>query len=229
MKHKVALSIPVLDTVPGECLGFHMVVAAEIARLCRLTVINPVNLQPHDVARTRACKTAIDQGCDYIMFVDADTAVPFGGFTKLYDELRSRQAVAACGLYYKRGYPYTTVWSKQVGETMSYVDAESGTFDIDAGGTGCMMIDLMWCIDNIKWPWFEMHKDPDGLTLITDDITFCKRIRDRGGNIIGVADVFCTHYGSREVITRQNAEVYRKLWLTNHDLVRSNFEQGDKP
>jgi hypothetical protein len=213
-KVRIAVGVPVFETVAGEALGALMTLSGEVARHGGMVVFTPVGMVPHDRARMFITNLAMEMKCSLLLFVDADTKVPVGGFTKLLEVLRTTGAVAVSGHYYRRGYPYTCVWCarNEVNGEWHHLEASSGTWEIESSGLGCCLIDLDWVQTHLQKPYFVCGKDADG-TFITDDISFFTQVREKGGKILGCGDVRCGHVHSRIVIDDTNVLKLRQQHL----------------
>ena len=214
---KIAVGIPVFDTVPGEALGPLLRTGAEVARHGKVVFLTPVGMNPHDRARMFVAGIGGDMGCDYLFFVDADTVVPPGAFPKLLKTLQENKVQAVSGYYYRRGYPYTSVWAKRNGvdNEWHHVEAKSGLHEIESSGLGCCLIDLKWVQANMTRPYFVCKQHENG-TLITDDISFFEQMRERGGKLLGDADVRCSHVHTRLLITDKNVDSLRREQVHTH-------------
>lgn len=206
----ICLAIPVEDTVYGEALGPHLTVAAEIAKSYTINIVVPFATSPHDAARIKAFDAAINLGCEYLFFVDDDTCVPLGGFTQLLETMLKEKPVVVSGHYYRRGYPFTSVWGKEHEGTFYQAEATEGVHEIDSSGLGCALIDVKWVVENLERPFFEMTPSPVG-TMITDDVSFFKKVKDKQGKVLGDASVRCSHIGHRLIINSRTVDDYRKL------------------
>lgn len=205
-----ALAMPILDHVPGEAMLSHLVMTVEAAAHTNLYVLTPFNTLPHDRARMCAMTPAMDAKCDFIFWVDDDTMCPPDTFPILLQTMREQKAQVVTGHYYRRGYPFTCVWSKD-GKT---VDAPDGVHEIDCSGLGCALVDLKWVMENLKPPFFTMTlEDGKSCSNVTDDVSFYEKVRLAGGKVIGNANVRCTHLGERMVINTKTAEFFRKIML----------------
>jgi len=179
--------------------------------------LTPEGYSPHDAARQMIWDEAMDRGCDRLMFVDADTTVPGGGFPQLMTDMDNAKCAVVSGFYLRRGYPYTPVWCVQVNGEWFQVMAESGLHEIQMTGLGCALIDLKWAKEHLPKTPFTM-KQEGGITKITDDMVFLEHVRAAGGKILGDADVKCEHIGRREVITTKTAESLRLAYMAEHGL-----------
>lgn len=219
---KLMIGMPVQDNVPGAAFNHHIAVIVEASKLMtkkypeadpesgNLFTLTPVGLSPHDTARWLITKAAMDMNCERLFMMDDDTITPRGGITKLMEEMDNRQCAAISGFYLRRGYPYTPVWSatNPTDKKLYQVDADQGVHEIFSSGLGCCLIDLKWCRENIKDPWYKM-KQTEHNTEITDDCVFFDAIRAAGGTLLGDADVQCPHVGRAEFITRESASFLR--------------------
>lgn len=209
---KVALGIPSVESVPAEAFGHHLRLAGEIARQDDLVTITPSNVIPHDRARSLVVDCAKRMDCDLLFFVDDDTLVPKGAYQRLKEVMDDTQAQAVSGRYYRRGYPYTCVWSLEVQGKMTQVDARKGVHLIHTSGLGCALIDFRWICKHMEEPMFTMREGQKSRE-VTDDITFFDQMREKGGKLVGVADVSCVHVGQRVLIGDDNVDYLRKTEL----------------
>jgi hypothetical protein len=210
MKHKVALGIPVIENVPVETYPSHLAIAADMGSIVDTKIIVSESIMPHDRARIQIFDKAVKEGCDYLMFVDDDNFIPRGSFKLLYDLMVEKNPVVVSGDYLRRGYPYTSVWSVYRGEKTFQANATEGVHEINCSGLGCALIDVEWVEKNLEKPYFYMEQNEEG-TQITDDVTFFRQIREKGGRVLGHARVQCGHAGRRVMFTRDSVEDWRKL------------------
>lgn len=239
---KIALAIPVIGDVPGEAFGFHMTQAVEVGRLGKLAIFVPLNKMPHDVARNETIAEAMMEQCDLLYFIDDDTIAPLGAFPKLLEVMQTTGARVVSGHYYRRGWPYTCVWSKELPRPANLetdlpaqqgaeelktawfpVDALEGIHEIHTSGLGCALIDLRWVSQNIQPPWCEMLKGEKG-TIVSDDTTFLTKVREKGGLILGHAGVRCVHLGERTMIHEGTVD-----YLRQQVILQKQTESGNIP
>lgn len=201
---RLTVGIPIVDSVPGEAMKSHLELLVQIARTAKIHVSTPMNLMPHDRARSIVMEEAFVSQSDYLLFIDDDMIVPKEAYCLLLETMtfKKPKPVAVSGHYYRRGYPYTCVWSKEVEKQFHCVDATAGTHEIHTSGLGCCLIDVKWVRENLTAPYFSM-KPGEKMTQVTDDITFFDSIRAAGGLVLGNAEVRCGHLGERVVICDQ--------------------------
>ncbi len=211
---RLCVGMPIYDTVPGIAFGRLLATAGEAARLGEVTFASPFGIAPHDRARNICADVAIQTNCEYLFFVDIDTIVPLGSLRHMVGVMRDTGAHIVSGHYYRRGYPFTCVWSKRMAggpdsEEWSQVDAEAGIHEIGTSGLGCALIDIQWVKNNLSKPYFHCGINQQG-TFVTDDITFYRKVGDMGGKILGDAYVRCGHVFERVVVTDDNVKVLRE-------------------
>jgi hypothetical protein len=210
---KIALGIPVVDSVPAEAFGHHLATAIELRKLGEVAIFTPINYFPHDRARMMVTEGAREQDCDLLLFVDDDTILPPGACQRLYNTMQEHKAQVVSGHYYRRGYPYTSVWSRKNAEGQwCQVDADKGVYEIHTSGLGCALIDLRWVWENLKPPFYTMGHDKQG-TTVTDDISFFDRVREAGGKILGDANVRCVHLAGRQCVSDETVVQLRNWSL----------------
>ncbi len=104
---KIAVGIPIVDNIPGECFGSLAAQVGEIAKEGHEPiVVSVLNVFPHDIARNRLLKNIRKLGVDMVYFLDADMVIPQGAFKtllKAYQETDGATLMSA--FYYRRGYP----------------------------------------------------------------------------------------------------------------------------
>lgn len=218
---KLGIGMPIVEDVPGEAFGHHIATFVEAAKNYsvgkaedgsenQVFSITPVGLAPHDTARLKIYQLANEQNCDRLFMMDDDTITPRGGLVELMRTMNETKCVAVSGFYLRRGNPYTSVWTVQASDGKIYqTDADSGVHEIFSSGLGCCLIDLEWCRKNLDGDLF-LQKQEAGRTIISDDMSFFENIRNKGGKLLGNANVQCVHVGRRELITRETATDLRK-------------------
>jgi hypothetical protein len=212
---RIAIGIPMIETVPAEGVVDLMALVVETARHGDLALCTPLNVMPHDAARIMAVDDAISQDCELFLSIDDDTIPPKDTFVRLHQTMKSSGAQVVSGHYYRRGYPYTCVWSRKIDGTYFQVDALSGEHEIHVSGLGCALIDLRWVQKNLRKPYFEMIHTGQK-TMIADDVTFFTKVNEAGGKVVGNADVRCVHLGFRMPICDDTVDYLRKLHIEKH-------------
>lgn len=208
----LGIGIPIVGDVPTEAYGTHLKAAAEArVHVDEIKIITCQNISPHDVARTVLIKKAFQEKCDLLFFIDADMILPTQTFKKLYDVLSDKKCVAVSGHYYRRGYPYTCVWTNVIeGVTILGSSALNGVHKIDSSGLGCCLIDLKWVAANLKEPYFKYEVLPNG-DIKWEDAWFFARVRDAKGIVYGHGGVRCGHLSARNIVNDATCNELRKI------------------
>ena len=213
---KLGLAMPSVGDIPGDLFGCHLSVAVEFARLAvqngneKVCITTPCGIIPHDRARCFCFEAAVQAGVDYLFWIDVDNLIPRGALEKMLNLLLERKVQAVSGFYYRRGYPYTSVWSKKSDKWFFQVQPMEGIHEIDAAGLGCAVVDVKWVVKNMTKPYFICGVAEDG-TLVMDDVSFFGQLRQKGGVLLGDASIRCGHLQEREIINDGNVDRLRKV------------------
>jgi cellulose synthase/poly-beta-1,6-N-acetylglucosamine synthase-like glycosyltransferase len=213
----ITFGMPIVGDLPGDALETHLRLLFRLGREAerwghKVRIRCPQNTFPHDRARIEVLESARKDESDLIFFVDADTLVPNGAFEELLKVLQQNNAAMVTGHYFRRGFPFTCVWSRKVDGEFFQVDASDGIHEIDTCGLGCALIDLKWVLKNVSPPYFTMETD-DRSSIVADDTSFCTRIKNAGGRILGHAGVRCIHLGHRQAVCDQTVSELRKWYF----------------
>jgi hypothetical protein len=167
---------------------------------------------PIDVTRETMVKSALDQGFEWIFFLDSDVILPPNAFENLF----SHHLPIINGMYKakKPGGFFWAVWMKvktpDNKEAFAPVATWTGrTIECDVIGTGCMLVHRS-VFEKIRAtyphiPWFFWAKErsseildamklPDPLLReVSEDFFFCLLAKKCGYQIIVDTDVKCKH------------------------------------
>lgn len=200
---EIVIGMPVFESVPGECVKSILGLAAEAASFGTVRPETAVHIPAYDTARNIIWKKAF--GADRLLFVDADMTVPPGSYARL-EEAIVNGAQAVAGFFYRKGHPFTPIWSGGDSINPEPVFALSGVHKLRASGMGLMLIDMAWIVKNMPDFEFYMDKKTD-----SEDVNFCKELVRHGGILMGHADVRCGHLGGRIEINDQTSQRMREL------------------
>lgn len=144
-----------------------------------------------DVARNIIAKSAIDDGFDYILWIDSDIIVPTDALTRLlshdkdfvagvysYKLLGNKDVVAKRFI----GEEYEDIKIKEIQET-------NGLIDIDAVGFGCVLTKVSM-FGKIPYPWFVYTQE------MGEDVYFCGKAKNAGYELHLDTDIICGHKGT---------------------------------
>jgi hypothetical protein len=90
------------------------------------------------------------------------------------------------------------VFASNDGSTGPTYDWKMGdSFECEGLATGCMFI-RMSVFDHLEKPFFKTIDEPstptEGTKSVSDDLYFCKKVREKGFKIIADTDVWCLHW-----------------------------------
>lgn len=151
---------------------------------------------PFDHARNVACHSALNDGFEYLFFVDDDVQVP----PNAYEILKSDNLDIVSGLYYRRNEPIAPVAMVDVpgGQTWLQQWKYGQLLDVKYVGAGCLLIRRS-VLETMSYPWFEWMCDRIDLPndrRISEDFEFCRKAKKIHGYSIKLdTRVQCVHCG----------------------------------
>lgn len=158
-----------------------------------------------DDARNDIAQKAIENNFDYVFYADTDMLFPDAAIMRMIrrtSEIPSSELPVVAGLYNSRkGYhihAYKWEEDRQQFRTIAHqVDGfklNNGLFQVDAAGTGCMLIDVS-VFEEIGMPYFEYkYEQRDGKwDRWSEDMVFSKKLYDKGIHIYLDTDIVCGH------------------------------------
>jgi hypothetical protein len=160
-------------------------------------------------ARNHVVKTAIEEGADYIFFVDDDVIIPRNALIKL---LKNNADVVG-GMYYRKYFPLETVGMHETEEGMPCSIDDYTIGDIIHNTlvlpSGCTLIKVE-ALKKIEFPWYKTIT-VNGRPTLTEDTYLCQKMRDIGVDIITDTGVQCVHvdfsrgifYGHPELVDQK--------------------------
>jgi hypothetical protein len=196
--------------VNGAVYFSHLNLFAAIARTSTEIVIpTVVDIFPHDKAREAIINEALGTECDYLLFLDSDMEAPTNTFHKLLSTMSETGAAMVAGHAYRRGYPYTSTWTKVLDGQVFQVDSDKNgrSSEIDSCGLAINLIDLRFVRTHLKPPYFfqgQMLASDGSHCFIWEDAFFCKRVRETGGKIWAEPKVRAGHLGNPVMINDEN-------------------------
>lgn len=212
---RVCLGTPVLGVVKGEVYFSHLSLAVEIGRVCDIVIPGVMDISPHSRARQRIFDLALQNDCDMVFFLDSDMHPPLHTFKNMLATMMKYKAQMVSAHAYRRGFPFTSVWSKKIeGQWFQLTSDSDGTpEEIESTGLACNLIDLRWCKERLSEPYF--YQDDK----LWEDQYFCKKMLEAGGKIFAEPSVRCGHLFEGLVINDENATTLRKWSLGYHEEV----------
>lgn len=182
---------------------------------CNHTVITCYNMQ-RDNARNGLVQKALEIGAKYILFVDDDTNPVSPNPTEalgalVYEMDNSADDVAVIGgVYVTKSIPSVPTILKDEGTGPHWKWRVGEVFPVFAVGTGFMLIKAD-VFRKIPQPWFvdvnnvedakkygvlpeDTNKGPIERFQMTDDVFFCRKLRDHGYKVLVHGGVLCQHW-----------------------------------
>jgi hypothetical protein len=160
-------------------------------------------------AQNYVVQKAIDEGYDYIFFVEDDVLIPRSALVQLIQY----KTDAAGGLYYRKYLPLETAgmhYDKE-GYPSSINDYEIG--DVIKNTlvlcSGCTLIKVE-TLKRIEFPWYKSI-NVSGRPALTSDTYICQKMRDIGAMILTDTGVQCLH------IDRAKGLIYGNPLIVDYD------------
>lgn len=155
-----------------------------------------------DVARNRLVASAHQQGADWLLMIDADTWHDdgFDILTMVSDADRAGAAVVAAQVPKRDPDDTHLMVYRYVNGRRTNAILGKQLEPIDAAATAMMAIRLS-AVEDFAPPWFMFEWRGHALTpALSEDLYFCKRIRDAGGLILGDGRFVAKHLQRPQVI-----------------------------
>lgn len=154
-----------------------------------------------DTARNDIVRTAIEQNCRYLFFLDDDVLIPrqaIMGLGNILDQ-SDDDTMVATGIYCTKTYiPAPVIYRNDT--SGAFWDWQlNQVFDIDSCGAGCMMVNMK-LFQHLEEPYFKTsqeYKEINGeqiLHIVSEDIYFCRKVREAGFKIKAHGSIVCPHY-----------------------------------
>jgi len=172
----------------------------------------PVKGRPRDEARNDIVQTAQEMDTKYLLFIDDDTAPPNHTITRLSYVLdNSDDDIGICaGIYCSKTDPPAPLVFDKEGNGSFWKWKVNTVFPCERIGTGCMMV-RMSVFDKLEKPYFKDIKtiedavahgyevpDPKPIKFeVTDDMYFCKKVREAGFKIMAHGGVLPIHWDTK--------------------------------
>ena len=166
-----------------------------------------ISVEGQDVtsARNAIAKTALEQNCRYLWFLDDDVIVPrqtVQALGYLLDNYKDEGVMVSTGVYCtKTVFPAPVIYRDDIpGAFWNW--RVNDIFDVDSCGAGCMMINTE-VFKSLEYPYFkttEEYKEVNGepcLHAVSEDIYFCRTVRAAGFKIKAHGAIICPHYDEK--------------------------------
>ena len=151
-----------------------------------------------DRARNQLARKALNDECDYIMFIDADMILP----PKAIDDLIDMNLNIVSGLYFAKGKPYLPVARiKKNDDDIDHKFLETFEFGkvmkVAGAGMGCCLIKAD-VLKKLEYPWFkfEWKKIKGSMQQLAEDLYFCNAAKKIGYDTYLNTGIVCEHFGA---------------------------------
>jgi len=208
---RIALGINTLTSVKRIAYSNHLQLLFRIGRNTKHEVIlvNPERVAI-DRMRNLTAKVALENKCDYLMFLDDDVIVPFD----CLDKLIALDCDIAAGNVLIRGYPYENMFFEKDGKYVTHLKTDemrnSKTARLeDLGAVG-------FSLALIKTSLFKYVPQPFFITTTsgTEDVYFCFKAREYKSDLSISVDlsIICGHILGDEIISDDNRLNYMRYY-----------------
>lgn len=150
---------------------------------------------PVDIARGEIVKSALQNECSWIFFLDSDVECP----PDTIPRLMAHNIPIVSGIYYTRAPPIEpAIWHEvqPSGKRAVQFTPNSGLIKCDFLGAGCLLVHTS-VFKNIKPPFFEWtlgRQVPGDMSQgRSEDFEFARKCRDRGYSIFADTSIICKH------------------------------------
>jgi len=157
-----------------------------------------------DIAKIREslCSQAIEQDCSHLLMMDTDQVYHN---VDLITRLLNHDKDIVGGKVHRRYPPFEPILNVDHLHVSDETIDTGGLVEVDATGTGCLLIRLA-CLEDIQRPWFEIQEKPDG-SAIGEDIGFCYKATAAGKKIFVDCGVEIGHLATVQI----NSTIYQ-IW-----------------
>lgn len=173
-----------------------------------------------DDGRNEIAKHALENGYDFVFYMDSDMIFPRATLAKLLRsaaEIKDEAPPVIGGIYNTRGDHRVNVYEwREEGKFPGFMpklhDLNSGVHPVDFIATGCQLIDC-GVFEAIDWPWFEYWYKPgppDGKRKRwSEDAVFAKKCMDAGIKHYVDTGIVCKHLHNVAIqqVSRENFQV----------------------
>jgi hypothetical protein len=173
--------------------------------------------------RNYAFLKAMKYKADYILCLDADMSHP----PDIAYRLAKHNLPIVSGVYHHQAPPHLPViYKHKEGDVYQHYwnYPRDEVFDVDLVGMGCLWVDTR-AVSEITLPYFKYGSGrEDGITDITEDVLFCRKLIGAGYTIMVDPTIKCTHYNMGEV-----SEPMYDIYIQKYHDYRSLIEKFGDP
>jgi len=149
------------------------------------------------VARNNIINLALENKSDYLLFLDSDM-VPT---PDMIQRLLSHKKEVVGALAFSRSYPHDPITMRLWNDKEYYRSIPNGELmDVDATGGACLLIDMK-VFKKIEYPWFDFSVYQGEKTAYSEDVIFCRKLKNAGFKIFIDTGLSVGHISDR-IITQ---------------------------
>ena len=166
------------------------------------TNVEWVTIKGHEVgeARQAIAEKVVESEIPWLFFLDDDTQPPYFCIRRLIYDIQNAapDVMVAAGIYCSKTNPPEPLVFKEDGMGAFWDWKVGDVFECASIGTGCMMIRTE-VFKHLEKPWFKTVSETPmegdtGKFEITDDLWFCRKVRETGYKILADTGVQCIHW-----------------------------------
>jgi GT2 family glycosyltransferase len=174
---------------------------------------------PLDLNRNRLVHAAQELGADLLLFLDADMVFPQELIPRLIQGLAQagEKTGILSALYFKKAAPHQPVpsWKNVAADEQLmnpiWYGPDRRSVGCDVVGMGATLI-RREVFEAVAPPWFEYERyQKTGETTVTEDVSFCRKVKAASFEIVVDPSLVCGHLSSRAIEERH--------WLCYRDQV----------
>lgn len=182
----------------------------------------PQGYSPVSVARNLCVKEFLNQGFDYLFFVDSDTVPPPDAIKKLLAADKPIISGVTCnlklcedGLLRPAPMVMRYVNPEDPEEGLIPIAKREGIEEVDGFGMSCCLIHKS-VFDGMEEPWFtERFVAEKGQKAMGEDLMFCRKLKDKGIKLWADFSVNCDHHKMTKITYPNQVEVVRHDTMGN--------------
>lgn len=225
---KIVFGVNVLDSVSSQVYLSHLAFMGAFKQKhpdSKVLIYTPERTGI-DRMRNEAARIALQEECDYLMFVDDDVFIE----PNTFDSLASIDADVAMAETYVRGYPFNAMWFVEKEGRFQHdndcAPKESGFSFCDAVGFSCVLIKCS-LLKKLTTPYFVTGPN------FTEDVYFCvKAQRELGKENVKIAvdhRVPTGHTIAGQYVTKENVKLLRAFHKAQYgELLNPPKDRGEE-
>ena len=205
MMAKILIAVPSMDQVSAQFAQS----LAQLQKAGDCTVAFQIGSLVY-TSRDGLSQIAINQGCDYVFWLDSDMIFPPETLRYMLKEMEEKDLDFLSGLYFRRVPPFTPVlfstleMKNEMCFWTEWKDVPEGLVEIGGCGFGCVLMKTEMLI--AVQARFQAMFTP--MLGVGEDLSFCWRARQCGYKLYADTNILLGHVG-HQVITKQFYDIYK--------------------